>query len=512
MPSEFKKPKVDYVRKELQELICRYDLIRHCIAGQDEIKKHAIKYLPQPNEADKSEENRIRYKQYKERAIFYNVTGRTLNGLVGQVFQKDTVVSLPANLDILKADVDGGGVELDQLAKKALRLNLAHGRAGLLADYPKNEGPVSIADLEAGKIRPTLSLWQPWDIINWRVKTIGSQKLLVLVVISEQYVQDDDGFCEECDDQYRVLSLNEEGNYQVDIYQETYDSKGTSMGFDVVESSIPLDGSGKPWKLIPFQFIGAENNDPEPDLPPLYDLATLNIGHYRNSADYEEACFMLGQPTPVASGLTQDWVKDVLKGSMQLGSRGIIPLPEGGAMSLLQCAPNTMPKEAMEHKEVQMVALGAKLVEQRSVQQTATEAGLNNASETSVLASCTKNVASAFTQALKWAAQFIGEAVTDDSVSYALSTDFGSAFATPQDRAQLMAEYQGNLISQTEMRDNLRRIGVAFQDDEEYKSEIDSAGPDLGLPTKAAEMKAADDAAKSKADALKNKSAPNAKA
>ncbi len=93
-------------------------------------------------------------------------------------------------------------------------------------------------------------------------------------------------------------------------------------------------GNGTNWDRIPFSPIGSENNDPMPDKPPMEDLAHLNIGHYRNSADYEEACFIAGQPTPWASGLTEDWVKDVMKGTMYLGSRGIIPLPVNGACGL----------------------------------------------------------------------------------------------------------------------------------------------------------------------------------
>jgi hypothetical protein len=60
----------------------------------------------------------------------------------------------------------------------------------------------------------------------------------------------------------------------------------------------PKRGDGEAWNYIPFTFVGSVNNDETPDLPPLYDLAVLNVAHYRNSADYEESCYMVGQPTP----------------------------------------------------------------------------------------------------------------------------------------------------------------------------------------------------------------------
>jgi hypothetical protein len=59
--------------------------------------------------------------------------------------------------------------------------------------------------------------------------------------------------------------------------------------------------------------------------------------------------------------------------------------PEGGERRLAPSDENTMPKEAMEAKERQMVALGAKLVEQKQVQRTAMEAGMEEASTSSLL-------------------------------------------------------------------------------------------------------------------------------
>lgn len=501
MPAPAKVAQVGYVRKEIVDLKPRYDIVRDCVAGQEKIKAAGKIYLPIPNEADASEANKLRYTQYKERAVFYGVTGRTLQGMVGTVFQKTPELEIPDTLDILKEDADGGGVGLNQQAKKALSYVLQFGRAGLLVDYPPQAAPATLAQLKAGDVRPNITLWQPWDVINWRVSTVGGKKVLSLVVISEQWVSDDDGFSAEEKAQYRVLKMMG-GVYRVELWRESEDGKQ----FDMVEEFSPLDGSGKPWPFIPFTFIGSENNDENPDLPPLYDLAALNIAHYRNSADYEEACYMLGQPTPWASGLSKDWVDDVMKGTIALGSRGLIPLPPGGQVGILQVQPNTMPKEAMEHKEKQMVALGAKLVEQRDVRQTATEASQNEASETSVLATSANNVSSAYVDALKWANAFVATSAFE--VVYKLNTEFEKRLATAQDRAQLVAEWQANAITTTEMRAALTKVGVATLDLPAFQAEIDSAGPDLGMPVNAADVAAKEAAAEAARKAAANPPAP----
>lgn len=494
-------PKVNYTRPEFTDLKPRWDLVRDCISGDRKIKDKRTTYLPQPNASDRSAANTDRYAQYLERAVFYNVTGRTLGGLKGQVFARDPVLELPPVLEILEEDVDGGGVSLDQQARKSLAATLAYGRAGLLVDYPKTEAPVTKAQQDAGEIRPNIIYFDAWDIINWRTTTIGGKKLLSLVVLSESEVVDDDGFEMVDDDYYRVLRL-----YEGVYWSEVWYWDKTQNDFVLFERIRPLDSTGKPWKEIPFSFIGSENNDPTPDLPPLYDLAVLNIAHYRNSADYEESCFIVGQPTPVLSGLTDAWVKDVLKGEVQLGSRAAVCLPENGSASMLQAEANTMPKEAMEHKEQQMVALGAKLVEGKNVQRTATEAGLDSASETSLLATSAKNVSHAYTAALKWAARFVG--ANEEEISYDLNTDFDIARLAPQDVAQVVASWQANAITFEEMRDNLKRGGIAYLPDEEAKEEMDSAGIDLAVPvgSEAGRAAAAADAkAKADAEAAKQK-------
>jgi hypothetical protein len=220
---------------------------------------------------------------------------------------------------------------------------------------------------------------------------------------------------------------------------------------------------------IPFEFIGATNNDSTVDDAPLYDLAELNIGHYRNSADYEEASFIVGQPTPWFSGLTEDWVENVFKGKIMLGSRAAVPLPENAQAGLLQVNANIMPMEAMKHKEAQMVALGARLVENRQVRRTLGEVKDSNAAETSILASCANNVSSAFTQALVWAGMFMG---AGGDVSFKLNTEFALTSMAAEERNALIADMQAGAISWTEVRTALRRAGVASSDDNAAKTEI----------------------------------------
>lgn len=474
-------PNVSFVHPSLAAIMPQYQLIRDALAGETAVKAAKTIYLPMPDKLDKSDENKARYADYLARAVFYNVARRTLGGLVGQVFGKDPVLKLPAQLAVLEKNVSGSGITLTQQSKKALSFALAFSRCGLHVDYPNTasdedgEGVVTVADIEANRVRPTINLYSPLEVINWRMTEDGAEEKLSLVVLLESYVSSDDGFEIKNAAQFRVLRL-ENGVYTQEIWREpqptNFDGAKVPKGknFARHEKFTPRGPDGKPLRDIPFMFIGSDNNDPQPDNPNFYDLASLNLAHYRNSADYEDSCFIVGQPTPVVSGLTEDWLKDVMGGVVKFGSRGGIPLPAGAKAELLQASENTMIKEAMETKERQMVALGAKLVEQTTVQRTATEAKQEKASETSTLSSATLNVQAAYNWAVGVAAMFAGVTATDDAVT--LHTDFDIMNMSPEERRQTVEEWQKGAITFEEMRTVLRKSGTATEDDKKAKEAI----------------------------------------
>lgn len=110
-------PQIDYTREEYNKLKPVYDLIEDCVLGQEAIKAKTDFYLPRPDAADESKENKARYDGYLARAIFYNVASNTLEGLVGQVFTSDPAVDVPAPMDVMRENADGEGQNLDQLCK-----------------------------------------------------------------------------------------------------------------------------------------------------------------------------------------------------------------------------------------------------------------------------------------------------------------------------------------------------------------------------------------------------------
>lgn len=471
-------PKINYVRTELVRVMPKYKKVQDCLQGEDHMRAMGDTYLPRPNPEDRSAENKARYESYLKRATFLNATGNTLEGLSGQVFSVDPAVVLPAPMAVLQEDVDGAGVTLTQQSKITLGRVLSIGRTGVLVDFP--QAPVDDTgapraftreELQSNLARPVLLCFDATKVINWRTRTIDTRAVLSLVVIEEEYTAEDDGFEIKTDSEWRVLYLDGANQYVAEVWRKNDNSDPSNKEpFIRVSQVMPTDYTGKRLDFIPFTFVGSINNDPNVDRVPMYDLACVNVGHWRNSADYEDSVYMVGQPTPVATGLTKDWVENVLKKKIQLGSRGMVPLPAGADLKLVSAEPNSLVKEAMDGKERQMVALGAQLVEQKEVQRTLGEAKMERAVTTSVLVQCAKNVSSAYTQALHWARLFYGDV---GDASFTLSTDFAIVRMSPEDRSALIADYQGGLLSWTEARTHLRTSGLAVQDDAAAKTEID---------------------------------------
>lgn len=481
--------KPDYVKPSLLAMLPVYQLCSDCYEGERAIKRttgynplgahgngggasnfSVSPYLPDPSPtSEKYEVKAKRYQDYLNRAVFYNVTRRTVSALVGQIFSKYPTYDLN-ELAYLETDIDGSGESLVQQAKNATIQCLLKGGGGLLADMPVNKGATK-ASMAKGGIRPTISHYERESIINWRVSKVGAVYKLSLLVLSESFIAEDDGYEQKLGEQLLVLRLVD-GLAESEILQKI-DGNWLSKGVNRL-----TDHSGSQLTEIPFYFYGAVNNDAEIDGSPIYDIAELNVAHFRNSADLEESLFIAGQPTLVVSGLTEQWVAEVLSDGIAIGSRSGIMLPQGGSAQMIQAQSDSALFEAMQHKEAQMKALGAKLVETSKQAKTATEAAQDSADETSTLTTIANNISDAYTKAIRACGRYVG--ITTDGLFVTLNTQFNFAKMSPEQQAQMVANWQSGAITFAEMRAAMVESEVAtIEDAEDAKSTIEQEQGEL---------------------------------
>ena len=441
----------------------RWAMVRDCVSGSDEVKSKGTDYLPQPNPSDRSEENKERYRHYVQRASFINFTGSTLDGLLGMVFRRAPVFDIAPPLQYLEYNATGSGITLEQTTRSAISQVLQCGRLGLLVDYPQAPDNLSAAEVSSLELAAHILPYKAETVVNWQTTVIAGRRVLSMVVLKEDFnILSDDGFSYEVKPYHRVLKL--EDRFYV---QCLYNNEN-----EIVERSEPRMANGARWAEIPFIFVGAANNDELIDKAPLYDIATANIAHYRNSADFEESSFIVGQPTPVFAGLTQSWVDDVLKGGVLLGSRTAVLLPENASANLLQADPNSMPQSGMKEKEIQMVKIGARIIEDSKGNETAEAARMRYAGQTSKLAIVVANVEEALELCMEWCAMFMGS-IGENEIT--INREYYDKRVDPQVIMAELALYDRGLIASTDLRANLRASGRLAEDrtDEDIDAEAE---------------------------------------
>ncbi|MBS0858374.1 DUF4055 domain-containing protein [Providencia rettgeri] len=426
---------VDFTRPEYKTAAPQWALVRSVCRGGEDIKS----YLPELEEQDNRRKKK-RNKDYQDRAVFYPITGNTRNGMIGMAFKKDPLVAVTEKLSCLKDDADGAGSSIYQLAQSSLESILEVGRHGLYVDYNSDS-----------KL-PYIFQYQAEDIINWRADRINGRTILTLVVLREM-VEEEDGFGFKDTIQYRVLAI-EDGKFICRVYRKP---AGSSV-YQIHSEYIPERAGNGAWDEIPFTFIGAQNNDHTIDEAPLLGLAKINLGHYRNSADYEDSVFFCGQVQPYIGGLSEQWRDWLQEKGVMVGSRSPILLPDKGSYGYVQAQPNMLAKEAMDSKRDYMVALGAQLVSADSKVKTIIQSVGEQSVQTSILSICCSNVSDAFSKALMWCAEYLGLDTKD--TSFEINKDLVNHIADSSMIREIVAAWQSGATRKSDLVRSLQKYDV----------------------------------------------------
>ena len=424
--------------KEYTKNLSRWEMTRSCANGIN--FEDAKKYLPR-----RTHEEIPQYEQRIEKAIYTNYTGRTREGLKGAIFRLNPRIELPPDIDFMLDNADGAGQSLEMVAKLAADEVFETGRFGMLADYPMVMDSLTAEQQMRMALQPHIATYTAETILNWHVHVVNGRKVLGMIVLKEQMPVHYDEFTWEYENQYRVLRLTEEG-----YTQQLYNDDEVAM----TEQILVRDASGRPFEYIPFHFVGSRDNMPDVDEPVLYDIARINLGHFRNSADHENNLSIHGGGTLVVStDMSPEHFQSANPGGITVGENSGIILSEGGKADLLQLQPASAIKAEMEHKEQMMVQIGAKIISKGGGQRTAEEARIQAASENSMLDTVVGNLNEGISKALIDCRKFVSTSEAD--VVFSLNQDFWQDSLSPQ---EIMAMIQGNDAGVMPKVDIVRRL------------------------------------------------------
>lgn len=418
---------------EYEQYAPQWRRVRDCIAGEDAIKASTTMHLPKP-------ENMMpeQYDAYITRAMFYGATGRTLAGLSGAVFRKRPIVQVPDRLRDALYNITLTGVPFDTFAQRAVEETLALGRFGVLVDRPPEESG-----------RAYMRGYPAESICNWRTADVDGKQVLDQIVLSEKaYKRSDDGFGSEEYERFRVLGLDTEGKFFVQVFVEGRDIDT----FNLEEEYAPTK-RGERLDYIPFQFFGPTDLSPEVEKSPLIDLANVNVSHYRTSADLEQGNYLTSQPTPYITGMRADNM-----GDFPIGSGAMWLLPEGATAGMLEYrgAGLSFLENSLTRKQGMMAQLGARLLEdQKRAVEAADTVRLRSSGESSVLANLANSCSMGLAQCLKWVVEWEGADM--EAVEVQLNTDFLDTRMEPGEMRELVAAWQSGAIPTDDLIFNLQR-------------------------------------------------------
>jgi hypothetical protein len=443
----------------------RWQTVRDAIAGQQAIKAAGTRYLPGFVPEDKD-----RYKAYKLRARFLNITGRTKQALVGAVFRRKGQCDLPATIEYLRENADGGGESIEQIAKRAVDELIGTGRYGLLVDYPQAEPGMTREQVAALNLQATIAPYCAEAITHWKTSAVNGKQVLSMVKLKEEMAEEVDEFTSRKKKVYRVLRL-ENGVYTQTLYDEHE---------EILAGPSTPRANGSLMSYIPFVFMGAMDNKPGIDESPLYDLATTNISHYQVSADHMENLHIHGQLTlGIASSLSNAEFKEANPNGVFVGSRAGHYLGENGNFVTATAPESSSLSKALDDLKADMIAIGGRIVQPKGGNRTAEEARIDAASEHSVLQTLVDNASEGIEKAIEFVCDFMG--ANPDEAVFKLNTEFFPEDYDPQEIMARIAELDRGLIAKKDYRDWRRRTGGIAGDrtDEEIDEEVNTGGLNL---------------------------------
>ena len=360
--------------------------------GIDAIKRSSKERLP-PLSAKQDEAS---YQRMIQRAEWSDAPEHTVRALVGAAMRVPPTIDGPQPLaDEFMGDMTLTGQTLESVATDALRAVLITGRVGLYVDF------------DLARQRAYLRLIQAPSITNWAER--ADKTALTAVVIADQREEFD--FAELTrthTDRLRALQIGPGGQYLQRVF-EAQDPQGNTpeaKRFEQISVTTPVLPNGQAASQIPFVFAGVGSNSATPDKPPMLGLTDTSIALYRNSALLERALIMASGRFYFLADREPPKDLEVYPGVVITGSNEDATLDEfGGDAESVGAI-----REAMGDKRQTLAMLGASMLQDLAVQETAEAAGIKASARMAVLRLAVNAVEEGMNKAVSFMAERHGEA------------------------------------------------------------------------------------------------------
>jgi hypothetical protein len=434
-------------------------MIRTIRAGANAIKDGGQTYLPRfPAESDGE------YIRRKASAPWRPEFEDALRSLSSKPFAKDVAIignTSPAML-ALAEDIDGQGSNLHVFAKEVFDGGVAMGAHGILVDYPPAPAGRTQAEERAGGIRPYWVSITADDILALRTEQRGGRRVVSYLRIREAGVEVD-GFEEK-----RVPKIREitPGAYRV--WREE-----KKVGQDRPEWVLEDEGLMS-LQEVPFVFFCTnERKGDQYVLPPLLDLAVMQVELYRAGSNKEQIFTVAGSPMLTANGMAAPGDGSAI----ETGPGRVLYAPgaEGIPTSWAYIQPAAANLKEIREDIAEIISDLRRLAMQpmlpRTGSVTATASGIEAAKAHSTLQAWALSFKDALEQAFVFTAMWMGDS-PDTAPEVSVHTDFAvGLYGAEEVRVLHDARKEAQISQETFWAEMQRRgvLGPQFDRSEEAK-------------------------------------------
>lgn len=464
-------------------------LIRDFIEGEAAVKRETTTYLPHPSQIDtKSEEQKIRYREYLGGAEVDGAPDRLLRRLVGKMHIGDAEIVLPEGISYLLDDCDGDGAPLAASMESAIKHVLQTKWHVLVSDYQSEafDGVLTVSKLEGLKRRANIKQYARENVINWAFKRInGIMRLIYIELLEEGSEIIDGSHVKSC--RYVILGLDETG-----YYQQSYEVIGGQSSEKTEKDYILVGGKSLQW--IPVEFI-ADERIPSGSLPTklgyMDESCRAALHKYQVSARYKEVQRSLS-PTIMSSGWRAgdiDSFKETNGGRdyIATGPLAVNNLPEGVDVKILSASADMSDYQwYFKNADDKVETMSGGGVDGATTM-TATQASHIAADQVAVLSSIADCAERSFARALSYCAMFEGLWTPEDveknlnQIEIAIKRDFSAQKASVEERKQDLQEYMAGLISKEEFFRRQKVGGVLASEIDDIMAELEETEPTQGV-------------------------------
>lgn len=445
----------------------KWRMIRDAELGEVEVKRQATKYLPKLQGHDAEQ-----YSAYLHRAVFFNMTAKTLNALYGTMFRRNPKVALPKNLVRFSKKFSKDGMSLHLTAKTAAKEVLSVGRYGMLVDAsPDGRGNAYVA------------CYTTENILDWELEEIDGEWKFVRVVLREvSYNREKTTTPYQYTSRYRVLTLSavDGGHvYEQHVYEDRQLTGAPDLNGVPDEIVIPTV-RGEVLNHIPFQIIGPFTNHPDVQKPPILDIVTLNFSHYHSYAQLEQGRFYTANPVYTVSyggggdgGDSPEYYvgPDVVWELGKEGRASILEFTGHGLNSL---------EKALSTKEAQIAAIGGRLMpgSGSGAAESDNSLKLKEQNEQTLLLNIADTMDEAFTNILRWWADWNNASGTViEKVAFEVNRDFLLKDIGAREFRAIHQMYSDGIIPVDVVFEYLRKAEVIpdWMDFEEFRAALEDS-------------------------------------